>query len=40
LAVACGHGGAIEKLTKQEFGDEYVRLVGQFLAGKPVSVPD
>ena len=34
LAVACGHLGAMEKLTDKAYGDGYVRAVQQFLAGK------
>jgi pimeloyl-ACP methyl ester carboxylesterase len=37
LAVPCGHLGAIEKLTKKDFGDSYVQAVSRFLTGKPVA---
>jgi pimeloyl-ACP methyl ester carboxylesterase len=37
LAVPCGHLGAIEKLTDKAFGDNYVRAVSRFLAGKSVT---
>ncbi|OGX82824.1 alpha/beta hydrolase [Hymenobacter coccineus] len=38
LSVACGHLGAIEKLTEREFGDAYVRAITQFLAGELATV--
>jgi pimeloyl-ACP methyl ester carboxylesterase len=36
LAVACGHLGAMEKLTEKEYGDAYMRAIGRFLAGDKV----
>ncbi|OUJ70285.1 alpha/beta hydrolase [Hymenobacter crusticola] len=36
LTVACGHLGAMEKLTEQEYGDAYTRAITQFLlAARP-----
>ena len=37
LAVKCDHLGAMEVLTEKEYGDAYVRAIGQFLAGKPAA---
>jgi len=33
LPVACGHLGAMQVLTEQEYGDAYTRAITQFLAG-------
>ena len=38
LAVKCDHLGAMEVLTEKEYGDVYVRALGDFLAGKTVTV--
>lgn len=37
LAVQCDHLGAMEVLTKQDYGDEYAQQVSQFVANKPVT---
>ena len=37
LAVKCDHGGAMEVLSEKEYGDAYVRSLGDFLAGKLVT---
>ncbi len=37
LAVKCDHLGAMEVLTEKAYGDAYVRALGQFLAGKPIT---
>jgi pimeloyl-ACP methyl ester carboxylesterase len=37
LTVQCGHLGAMEKLTKKDYGDGYTRVVSRFLAGKRIA---
>lgn len=38
LAVPCGHLGAMEVLTEKTYGDAYMRALGEFLAGKTITV--